>query len=154
MVHSQFKLVKMFKRNVYFVDLTYLILQMLEITSIVKAFSVAAKTVKKASAGVSEVVDTYKSLRASLISKDEKLAPIIQDLENEPEDQHIQGYFEKKLKGSSAVESPDIQSQFEQLVSVLEKSTPKPSSSQSAQNIQGKVIQIQSGDNTTFHNIS
>lgn len=127
---------------------------MLEIASIVRAFSLAAKTVKKASDGVSEVIDTYKNLRASLITKDETLAPIVQDLENEPEDQHVQGYFEKKLKASSAIESPDIQSQFEQLVSVVEKSNPKPSNSQSAQNIQGKVIQIQSGDNATFHNIS
>ena len=127
---------------------------MLEIASIVQAFSIAAKTVKKASDGVSEVIDTYKSLRSSLIAKDETLESIVQDLENEPEDPHVQGYFEKKLKGSSAVESPDIQSQLEQLVSVVEKSNPKPSNSQSAQNIQGKVIQIQSGDNATFHNIS
>jgi hypothetical protein len=131
-----------------------LIFIMLEIAGIIQAFSFAAKTVKKAGEGVSEIVDTYKSLRASLIEKDNTLEPIVEDLENEPEDEHVQGYFEKKLQKSPAVEMPDIQSQFEKLVAVVKESKPKPSNSQSAQNIQGKVIQIQSGDNATFGNIS
>ena len=66
----------------------------------------------------------------------------------------FQGYLGKKIQASTALESSEVEKLYEQLAKAVEVSNPQPSNSQSAQNIQGKVIQIQSGDNATFHNIS
>lgn len=127
---------------------------MIELASLIQTFLTAAKAVKKTGETMSEVVDTYKRLKASLIDKDEKLEPIIQDFEEEPEDKNVQGYLGKKLQASPALESSEVQELYKELAKAVEVSNPQSSKSQSASNIQGKVIQIQSGDNTTFHNIS
>ena len=127
---------------------------MIEMASLIQTFCTAAKAVQKTGKVVSDVVDTYKNLRASLIDKDEKLESIIEDFEEEPEDKSIQGYLGKKLQASPALESAEVQALSNQLMEAVKRSNPQTSKSQSAQNIQGKVIQIQSGDNATFHNIS
>lgn len=129
-------------------------MSMIEVASLIQTFCIAAKAAQKTGKVVSDVVDTYKNLRASLIDKDEKLESIIQDFEEEPEDKSIQGYFGKKLQASPALESAEVQALSNRLMEAIKESSPQTSNSQSAQNIQGKVIQIQSGDNATFHNIS